>query len=237
MPIKGYNKQASYEYDARRFSSPQGRLFAELEMRELCKVTDQMPKPKRVLELGCGTGRFMQVLLANGHEVYGLDPSPYMIELAREKTSEYVTARYLMGEGAAIPFPDGAFDLIYSIRTINQTPSTKYAMKMIEEAIRVCRPQGQILLEFVNGQAMLSLKRNPCVLLSLGDLERLLKCHPTVHVARLSGILFIPQTILNILPPSLLGLFRAVDNILSGCLPQFCTRCYVLLELYAVEGS
>lgn len=230
MPLKGYNQEASYEYDAKRFSSPQGRLFAELEMRELRKVTDQMSEPKRILEIGCGTGRFMGVLLADGHEVYGLDPSPYMIELAREKTSKYATARYTMGEGATLPFPDGMFDLIYSIRTVNQTPSTEYAMRMIEEAIRVCRSCGQILLEFVNRQAILSMKRKPCVRLSVGDIEGLLKRHPTARVVRVSGILFIPQTILNMFPPSFLGLFRAVDGLLSLRLPQFCTRCYVLLE-------
>ena len=38
-----------------------------------------------VLELGCGTGRVLQQILAEGHEATGIDISPHMLDVARRK--------------------------------------------------------------------------------------------------------------------------------------------------------
>lgn len=42
----------------------------------------------RVLELGCGTGRFTALLAADGYEVTGLDLSEAMIKVAKKSLSE-----------------------------------------------------------------------------------------------------------------------------------------------------
>lgn len=44
--------------------------------------------PRPVLEVGCGTGRIALALALAGHTVSGIDPSPPMLELAREKAAE-----------------------------------------------------------------------------------------------------------------------------------------------------
>ncbi len=41
--------------------------------------------PKRILDLGCGTGLLGDALAARGHEVTGVDPAAAMLEVARRR--------------------------------------------------------------------------------------------------------------------------------------------------------
>lgn len=52
-------------------------------------VEEQGNLPKNILELGCGTGNITKELLQRGYEIVGVDISEEMLELAREKTSEF----------------------------------------------------------------------------------------------------------------------------------------------------
>ncbi len=63
------------------------------------------PPPARTLDLGCGEGRVGAVLRRRGYDVVGIDSSPRMVELARER-HEAVCA-----DAAALPFEDGSFEL------------------------------------------------------------------------------------------------------------------------------
>ena len=62
--------------------------------------------PKRVLEVGCGTGIFARRLLDAGIDVVALDQSERMVELTLARG---VDAR--LGDVQALPFADGAFDV------------------------------------------------------------------------------------------------------------------------------
>jgi len=135
-----YGEKASSVYDERRFSTPHGKLFNRLEMEQLSKISQGLTCPSRILEVGCGTGRFMHSLCADGHEVYGVDPSPFMLVKSRTKNLQFSHAHYEAAEGGRLPFLSNAFDFVYSIRVINQVGSLSYAFGMIGEMIRVCRP-------------------------------------------------------------------------------------------------
>jgi len=66
----------------------------------------------RILDLGCGTGRFSPVLAAYfGVEVTGIDPSMKMLERALEKKHDRVD--YLQGSAEAIPLPSDSVDIIF----------------------------------------------------------------------------------------------------------------------------
>lgn len=64
---------------------------------------------RRVLEVGCGTGVFLRAAADRGAEVVGLDASPALLELARERVPE---AELHVGDMEALPFPDDAFDAV-----------------------------------------------------------------------------------------------------------------------------
>jgi len=78
-----YNELAQY-YD---FFSPIDRIVTEVEFiyGELGNVIAASPK---VLELGCGTGRYLAELAAKGFQPYGIDISRNMLQIARRRVPD-----------------------------------------------------------------------------------------------------------------------------------------------------
>jgi ubiquinone/menaquinone biosynthesis C-methylase UbiE len=66
-----------------------------------------------VVDLGCGTGRFSELLAAHfGVQVVGIDPSQKMLERAGHKTT-IENLVYCQGLAEALPFRDGCADLVF----------------------------------------------------------------------------------------------------------------------------
>ena len=76
----------------------------------------------RVLDVACGTGDIAFAAAARGAKVTGLDLTQRMVDLARErKGASGVPVHFLVGDMSALPFPDGAFDVVttgYGIRNV-----------------------------------------------------------------------------------------------------------------------
>ena len=72
---------------------------AEAAARVLAR---ELPRPARVVDLGCGGGTLAAALSAAGHAVWGCDASPAMVELARRRAPR---ARFEVADvlGVAIP--------------------------------------------------------------------------------------------------------------------------------------
>ncbi|GAA1631337.1 hypothetical protein GCM10009733_030260 [Nonomuraea maheshkhaliensis] len=100
----------------------------------------------RVLDVGCGTGYLTRILspvvTPTGH-VTGLDPSPAMIDHARDRASANCT--YVVGEGQSLPFPDGSFDLVVSSLAVHHMP-TGARPEALRQMFRVLRPGGRLLI-------------------------------------------------------------------------------------------
>jgi SAM-dependent methyltransferase len=66
-------------------------------------------RPRRVLDLGAGTGLLTDVLLAAGHEVVAVDPSGPMLDQLRARLPAVAVA---VGGAEAVPLPDGDVDAV-----------------------------------------------------------------------------------------------------------------------------
>lgn len=75
---------------------------------------------KRVLDLGCGEGGYSRLLAAAGAEVTGVDGSPTMIGLARERTREQgLEVTYRMGDAARLDgIADCTFDVVLAAMSL-----------------------------------------------------------------------------------------------------------------------
>jgi ubiquinone/menaquinone biosynthesis C-methylase UbiE len=68
---------------------------------------------RRILDLGCGTGRFSESLAARFNaDVIGLDPSSKMLQVARKKQRD-ARVHYQLARAEAIPLTDASVDLIF----------------------------------------------------------------------------------------------------------------------------
>ncbi|MGW2706561.1 class I SAM-dependent methyltransferase [Streptomyces sp. NPDC001340] len=71
--------------------------------------------PRRVLEIGCGTGRALAFLAQQGIEAHGVDLSPVMVKKSSERWAD-TGATFECGEALEwLAASEGTFDAIYSI--------------------------------------------------------------------------------------------------------------------------
>lgn len=83
-------------------------------------------KGKLVLDVGCGTGRFMESAAELGAEVIGFDLS-YAVEAASKNVGAKPGMHVLQANLFKLPFRPGTFDAIYSIGVLHHTPDTRQA--------------------------------------------------------------------------------------------------------------
>jgi SAM-dependent methyltransferase len=92
------------------------------------------------LDLACGEGRLGRLLLAEGHRVVGVDAAPTMVRLA---VSHPTPEPAVLGDAAALPFRDGAFDLVVAYMCLHDIDLMPQA---VAEAGRVLRPGGRMCI-------------------------------------------------------------------------------------------
>lgn len=102
---------------------------------------------RNALDVGCGEGRFCRMLQAWGVAAIGLDPTEALLAQARTLDPE---GDYRAGRAEALPFPEGAFDLVVSYLSLIDIPDVERA---VQEMVRVLRPGGTLLIANLNGFA------------------------------------------------------------------------------------
>jgi len=93
---------------------------------------------RRTLEIGCGEGRVARDLTARGHRVVALDTSTSLVGHAREADDR---GRYLVAEGAALPFPPRCFDIVVAYNALQVVADMEAT---VAEAGRVLVPGGHL---------------------------------------------------------------------------------------------
>jgi len=99
-----------------------------------------------VLDLACGTGRFIRELKRNFRElrVTGVDLSPHYLKKAREDLQGQEHVTFLEAAGEALPFPEGQFDVVTNIFLFHELPERVRA-QVAAEVFRVLKPGGRFL--------------------------------------------------------------------------------------------
>ncbi|MGH7042986.1 MAG: class I SAM-dependent methyltransferase, partial [Acetobacteraceae bacterium] len=83
------NVDVAKNYDRRRFHGPSGRLLHWLECRLVRKALADLPNGALVGDVPCGTGRLAEGLLGRGLQVTGVDISPAMLDIARDRLRRF----------------------------------------------------------------------------------------------------------------------------------------------------
>ena len=114
-----------------------GRYFACV----LAWLRARLAPRSRVLDVGCGTGRYALALGALGFDVVGIDESPEMIRHARQKTgAERVRFEVANAVGG---LPDGPFDMV---AIIDSWEFFRDPAKLLWQVGSVIRPGGMVAI-------------------------------------------------------------------------------------------
>ena len=139
VPLRAQFDRLAPVWDTRR--GPEALLPLEAALERLEDA------PRRVLDLGTGTGKGARLLATRfpDAEVVGVDLAPAMVEEARRLLPDELRERVRLqvADAAALPFDEGAFDLV---TLLNMIP-------FFEELARVTAPGGTVVLAFSSGSA------------------------------------------------------------------------------------
>jgi 2-polyprenyl-6-hydroxyphenyl methylase / 3-demethylubiquinone-9 3-methyltransferase len=157
---------------------PVALLRAESRLRNpwvVTRIVRERGARARVLDVGCGAGFLSNHLAREGFDVTGVDASRDSLDVAaRHDVSG--TARYLLGDALALPFPAASFDVVCAMDFLEHVEDPA---AVVAEISRVLKPGGLFFFHTFN--------RNPVAwLVIIKGVEWFVKNTPRhMHVLRL----------------------------------------------------
>ena len=121
--------KASYDNIASEFSSTRARFWEELVF-----LGEHAVPQMQVVDVGCGNGRFYDILKERQISYTGIDNSAMLIQEAKKRHPDI---NFIVADATALPFEDSAFNLAYSFAVIHHIPSNKLREKFVQEVARV----------------------------------------------------------------------------------------------------
>ena len=104
-------------------------------------VVFEQPRGLRVLEIGCGCGSEAELFVRAGAQYTAVDLTNAAVRITRRRFQlANLEGRFVQGDAENLPFPDGAFDFVYSHGVLHHTPDTP---RTIREIHRVLSPGGR----------------------------------------------------------------------------------------------
>jgi arsenite methyltransferase len=97
----------------------------------------------RVADIGAGTGFVAAGLAPLVRQVYVVDGSEAMIEVARKNLAEFGNVEYHVADGSSLPFEDGMLEAVFANMYLHHAPDPLAA---IREMVRVLRPGGRLVI-------------------------------------------------------------------------------------------
>ena len=100
-------------------------------------------RDKRILEVGCGTGKFTQVIAKKGADLMVLDIGANLVKKVREEFN----CEGVVGDACNLPFESNSYEGVISSECIEHTSEPIVA---ISEMCRICKPGGFVCITTPN---------------------------------------------------------------------------------------
>jgi SAM-dependent methyltransferase len=101
---------------------------------------------ERILDIGCGPGFYVRELLDEvgpSGSIVGVDSSPDMLGLARNRCEGHGNVEFREGNATALPVDDGDFDAALCVQVMEYVPDPPAALAEFHRALR---PGGRVLV-------------------------------------------------------------------------------------------
>jgi SAM-dependent methyltransferase len=103
---------------------------------------------ERALDFGCGVGRLTRALAPHFRHCYGVDVSAPMIAGARKLNAAFPNCEFVLnGHPDLRIFPDGHFDLIYSVLVLQHLPTRAAIAAYVADFARILAPGGLLVCQ------------------------------------------------------------------------------------------
>jgi S-adenosylmethionine-dependent methyltransferase len=142
-----YNEQDQVEWDRLE------RHRTELAVSLWAMEKYSSPPPAKLLDIGCGPGRYAIELTRRGYTVTLLDLSQANLDLASQKAAEAGVVLNGLHKGDARhlkEFADGAYDIVLLMGPLYHLVSESDRRQALAEAWRVLKPGGVLFAAFIN---------------------------------------------------------------------------------------
>lgn len=120
----------------------QNRYYIEILNRFFAELFNNNSRPKKVLEVGCGTGHVLDKCCKEFRGIstnyYGCDLSNNLVATASKTFPQY---KFVCSDGAHLPFADNTFDFVYAATVFVHASNPK---NIVEEMKRVLVRGGKI---------------------------------------------------------------------------------------------
>ena len=122
-----------------------GQLHRDISGRVVDLALSLGPAPRRVLDVGAGTGYLLGLLarrLPEAQELAGVDPAPAMVAVARDRAADE-RLRFTEGTAERLPAADGRYDLVVAVTSFDHWADQAAGLA---ECARVLAPGGHLVL-------------------------------------------------------------------------------------------
>jgi cyclopropane fatty-acyl-phospholipid synthase-like methyltransferase len=133
--------ESGYDSSAERYLEWSARIADDPRLRFLGELTGRLDDGAEVLDLGCGAGVPCTKVLAERHDVLGVDLSAAQLDLARRNVPG---ARFEKADMAAVSFSDGSFDAVTAFYSVLHVPREEQGA-LFARIARWLRPGGWFL--------------------------------------------------------------------------------------------
>lgn len=151
VPIEEYFADTAEDYDS--WYETRAGAFADRVETELAFALLPPEPGQKVLDAGCGTGNFTFKLARSGCRVTGVDVSEEMLDIARDKLTDFPHAHrvnFRCMDFRDLQFPPGSFDRIYSMAAFEFVQDRK---KTFYDLYRTLKPGGSMLIGTIQGKS------------------------------------------------------------------------------------
>jgi ubiquinone/menaquinone biosynthesis C-methylase UbiE len=143
---RSYRDVTAFDQRARNYEGGwRGQLHHQITARTAALAAKTTDDPRRVLDVGCGTGHLLRLLAEiypDASELRGVDPAPSMTAVATS-AAEDPRLRFDVGFAERLPFPDGYFDLVLSTTSFDHWADQTAGL---HQCARVLQAGGHLVL-------------------------------------------------------------------------------------------
>ena len=140
---KAYS-EAYYGEKETKFIGPIEKWIDRLRFRKAQKVALQIPEGGKVLDIGCGNGRFLNYLATTRKvKAYGIE----MEGKSAERAANLPSVNLMLGSFEEMKIPESEFDFFSMIHVIEHL---KYPYKALDKAIDLLKSEASVYIAYPN---------------------------------------------------------------------------------------